>query len=325
VPQVDLVWVQFDSKADFVTKIYTAALKAGLLESAAELLTAQAAHETGWGKGRRGLYPDKCHGVMNNNVAGIKSGRRWRLDDKPICVTGTSECVKCKPGEEPSPECPPGQRLQFYPKVQWRAYPTLEDGVRGVVEFLDQTRYKKPRKLLLHGDTAFFRALGKAGYYTASPDVYHASSIRRLRTVRSMLETLRWQDALLRFDPGCLPKDGADGFWGAEGIAALKQFQAAQQLPAHGNRDKRTADALFKADPQLLPNSAWHKEAETESAALLSEKPSEPVATPGALSSEAPTAEIKPPRKRDAGKTAKRKKTARKKPKQAVDPEDPPT
>lgn len=232
MPQVDLDWIRFENKADFVTQIYNAALEAGLSPDAALLVTAQAAHETGWG--RR---------TMNWNLAGIKAGRWWR-NTRNYSTVGTKECVPCKKGETPSPECPPGQKLKTVNDVAWRAYANAVEGVKGILEVLDYGRYRESKRLLLAGNPTFFRQLGKDGWYTASQEVYYRSSMHRLKAIKSMLETLRWQNALLAHDAGCLPKFGADGFWGGEGKAALKAYQAENGLPAHGNRDRTTAIAL---------------------------------------------------------------------------------
>ena len=50
-----------------------------------------------------------------------------------------------------------------------------------------------------------------------------------------------WQSALLRWDPGCLPRWGADGLWGTESKRALVRFEQAHKHRADGVRDPFTA------------------------------------------------------------------------------------
>lgn len=52
------------------------------------------------------------------------------------------------------------------------------------------------------------------------------------------------QEALLRWDPGCLPKYGADGDFGRETEDALKAFQKAAELPVTGVYDEATRAKL---------------------------------------------------------------------------------
>jgi peptidoglycan hydrolase-like protein with peptidoglycan-binding domain len=228
--RVDLEFTQFDNRAHFAETIYKAALGAGLEPAAAEILTAQAAHETNWGLGRHGKYPDDCRGMPNNNAFGIKVSPSWDEADKPWSTTMTEE----------------REHGQMVPaRARWRAWPTLEDGVRGAVDFLDQARYRKALAKLRAGDTSFFEALGRAGYYTGLVSEYVSSSMWRLRKIRSMLDVLRWQRALLADDPACLPKFGADGEVGSEVKAALRVYQARHGLPVTGLRDEATAAVLF--------------------------------------------------------------------------------
>lgn len=56
------------------------------------------------------------------------------------------------------------------------------------------------------------------------------------------------QEALLRWDAGCLPKYGADGDFGAETEKAVQAFQQATGLPVTGVYDEATRAAL----------TAWH-------------------------------------------------------------------
>jgi hypothetical protein len=57
---------------------------------------------------------------------------------------------------------------------------------------------------------------------------------------------LAWQEALLRWDPNCLPRWGADGAWGGESKAALRAFERAHKHRVDGMRDPFTALLLKK-------------------------------------------------------------------------------
>jgi len=249
-----LFWVQFKSPADFTYKLYCAACKAGHSRQSALLVCAHSAHETGWGKGRHGKYPNECRGVMNNNCFGIKPGRAWLAADKPICIVGTSECVPCKEGEERDPECPPGQRKEFVEREHWRAYATLEEGVSGLAEFLDQPLYKRSRAMLLRGDQKYFYALGETRppYYTADPHVYEKSALGRLKLCRRFIKTYRLQAALLLTNAEALPEYGMDGYFGREVTNALRAYQKLCGLHVNGRLDDETCIAL-NLQQVLLP------------------------------------------------------------------------
>ena len=52
------------------------------------------------------------------------------------------------------------------------------------------------------------------------------------------------QRLLLKWDPACLPKCGADGDFGSETQRAVRDFQATHDLPATGVYDETTRDLL---------------------------------------------------------------------------------
>jgi N-acetylmuramoyl-L-alanine amidase len=53
-----------------------------------------------------------------------------------------------------------------------------------------------------------------------------------------------FQQCLLRWDPECLPKYGADGDYGSESVSAVTKFQEAHGLTATGSIDGVTAALL---------------------------------------------------------------------------------
>ncbi|MCA9667398.1 MAG: glucosaminidase domain-containing protein [Myxococcales bacterium] len=159
MPEVPAKRTTWPSRAAFARDVHAAAVMGGLDPLPAAILTAQSAHETGWG-GK----------VYNFNMAGLKAREGWRKS-RPYTVLGGSECIDCKPGEEPSPECPPGQRLKGE-RMFWRAYDSLREGVDGVLALLQADRYAKARACLRAGDPWYFVQVGEDGWFSAGQDVY---------------------------------------------------------------------------------------------------------------------------------------------------------
>lgn len=62
-------------------------------------------------------------------------------------------------------------------------------------------------------------------------------------------DVMEWQRALLRWNPGCLPKHGPDGDWGGESKRALISFQRAQNISRTGQRDPFTQLILLQRFP----------------------------------------------------------------------------
>lgn len=62
-----------------------------------------------------------------------------------------------------------------------------------------------------------------------------------------------WQQALLRWDPNCLPKYGADGDWGRESRYALVRFQRQKGMKATKMQDPFTELVLLRDYPD--PNT----------------------------------------------------------------------
>lgn len=61
-----------------------------------------------------------------------------------------------------------------------------------------------------------------------------------------LITDLDWQQALVNWDPTCLPKYGADGVWGGESKKALVKFQQMNNLPVTAVRDPFTELMLIK-------------------------------------------------------------------------------
>ena len=86
------------------------------------------------------------------------------------------------------------------------------------------------------------------------------------------------QKALLKWDPTCLPKYGADGDFGGETEAALRAFQAAENLPVTGIYDDATRKALTDEKPTEEPENPNNGGTDDSE---LSNEPAKPVASVG--------------------------------------------
>lgn|SRR5512135_2467330 len=112
------------TKAEFWDKVPVAAgLAADLLGVDRDLITAQAALESGWGK-----HMPRCKdGSYSWNLFGIKAGKTW------------AGAV----AEEDTREWSHGKYVTV--KARFRAYPTLAAGFRGYADFIrSNLRYKIP-------------------------------------------------------------------------------------------------------------------------------------------------------------------------------------
>jgi hypothetical protein len=75
-------------------------------------------------------------------------------------------------------------------------------------------------------------------------------AMEKMRADARRLETITaWQEALLRWDTGCLPKYGADGDWGNESKQALVAFERDHKHKADGLRDPFTEQLLIEKYP----------------------------------------------------------------------------
>ena len=86
------------------------------------------------------------------------------------------------------------------------------------------------------------------------------------------------QKALLAWDAKCLPKYGADGDFGGETEAALRAFQAAENLPVTGVYDEATRKALTAEKPTEEPENPNNGGTDDSE---LSDEPAKPVASVG--------------------------------------------
>ena len=147
VPEVvpDNTRAEFSSPKDFVEKLWplaqTAAEKLG---TRPEVLVAQSALETGWGK----FISKDANGQTSNNLFNIKAGKDW--EGKRVSI----ETVEFRNGRAVKEQ------------ADFRAYDSLEDSLADYVSFLQTSpRYEKA---LEHAENpeVFIQLLHKAGYAT---------------------------------------------------------------------------------------------------------------------------------------------------------------
>jgi len=96
-----------------------------------------------------------------------------------------------------------------------------------------------------------FDGHGYFGHHHFGKGTCPGKSLRQLIECRRMdypglEDAAAWQSALLRWDPSCLPKYGADGFWGEESRQALVRFEKAYRHKVDGLRDPFTELLLLK-------------------------------------------------------------------------------
>lgn len=150
---------------------------------AAVILTAQLALES-----------KRFASVQNWNLGGIKCGKHWRgcwqffsTLEHWTPEEHAEHVAKQKPGDtitDVGPSERPGRRVYRVTGRQeankFRAFESLESAMAHHVAFLASERYAPARALLLDGQAeAFALELGRAGYYTAPPEVY-ARGVRLL-------------------------------------------------------------------------------------------------------------------------------------------------
>lgn len=151
--------------------------------AAAVILTAQLALES-----------KRFAAVQNWNLGGLKCGSRWKGCWQYFSTLEhwtpeelAAHRAKLAPGDtiaDVGPSERPGRRVYRVTGRQeanrFRAFESLESAMAHHVAFLASERYAPARQLLLDGQAeAFARELGRAGYYTAPPDVY-AKGVRLL-------------------------------------------------------------------------------------------------------------------------------------------------
>ncbi|MGB0721575.1 MAG: flagellar assembly peptidoglycan hydrolase FlgJ [Gammaproteobacteria bacterium] len=172
---------RFTSPADFVRELMPAArAAASRLGVAPEVLVAQAAHETGWGR----HIPEKADGQSSHNLFGIKAGSSW---DGDRVNKSTFEVVDGLPRR---------QRADF------RAYDSFEACLRDYARVIQgQDRYTDA---LAHAGSAsgYLQGLQSGGYAT---DPQYAEKIGAL------LNSERFRDAVEQTRASALRADSGQG------------------------------------------------------------------------------------------------------------------
>ncbi|TKB47254.1 flagellar assembly peptidoglycan hydrolase FlgJ [Ferrimonas sediminicola] len=142
--------VDFSSPQSFVNSLMPEARKAARqLGVSPELLVAQSALETGWG---RKVLPSQ--GGSSHNLFNIKSGSNWQGDRVRVNALEVEQGV------------PVRRRSEF------RVYDSIEQSFQDFVEFVRRPRYQDA--LDAGNDEGFIRGLQQAGYAT---DPHYADKV----------------------------------------------------------------------------------------------------------------------------------------------------
>ena len=159
----------FESPEHFIQQLYPAAEKiAKEMGVSPKAIISQAALETGWGKFMITDTSSDTQPENSYNFFGIKADHRW--DGDTVTVT--------------THEYRDGQRITE--KADFRAYPSIEAGLKDYSEFLQSQRYDKA--LAAGTDVEqYAKELQQAGYAT---DPRYAEKITRIANSELMNTTL---------------------------------------------------------------------------------------------------------------------------------------
>lgn len=148
----------WESVKDFVNDVWPHALKASeKLGVDADVLMAQSALETGWGK----HLPINADGSSSFNLFGIKADHRWQGEKIEITTREYRHGVMQQE------------------KSEFRTYDSVSQAFEDYTDFIiTSPRYQKALEFGYDGE-AYARELQKAGYAT---DPNYASKINRVRT-----------------------------------------------------------------------------------------------------------------------------------------------
>ncbi|MBB1268095.1 flagellar assembly peptidoglycan hydrolase FlgJ [Shewanella sp. SR44-3] len=143
----------FTGPEHFVSVLYPHAEKAAKsLGTTPEVLIAQSALETGWGK----KMVRRTDGTISNNLFNIKADKRWGGNKTTVSTLEFEKGIAVKQ------------------KADFRMYDNLEQSFKDFVSFLeDGERYQEARKVA-NEPVKFINALQKAGYAT---DPHYAKKV----------------------------------------------------------------------------------------------------------------------------------------------------
>lgn len=146
----------FATPRDFVQGVWDyASIAADMLGVSTEVVVAQAALETGWGK----RIMSHLGGKSSNNLFGIKADERWSGDKAYV----------------PTTEFRHGRMVREY--AAFRAYDSLEEGFRDYVNFVSSGKRYQGALDAASNPEQYVRELHKAGYAT---DPEYSDKITRI-------------------------------------------------------------------------------------------------------------------------------------------------
>lgn len=139
--------VPFDDRDDFITQAALAYDDAGATPLELSLLVAHSALATGFGRN-----------VWNYNIGVLKASGAYLEAGEPWVWLWGEENVS---------------GVLVPKRMRWRAYTSLAQSARDLLEVLGADRYQEARILLEKGDKNWYSALGHSGFYTHRPVSEH--------------------------------------------------------------------------------------------------------------------------------------------------------
>lgn len=176
MPEVAIKPVSYTGRRpQFARELVAAFQSNGVSYAGSLILASHVCVSTGWGKS-----------VDNYRIAGMKADAAWRAS-KPYTVVRGCECVAGYANvNDPKCYCSEGKG-QKYSQSYWRAYNNLTESAADFVGVLRGDRYAAALALAQAGDTEYFAAVGRAGWYTADPATVKKYGETHLEEIRGYL------------------------------------------------------------------------------------------------------------------------------------------
>lgn len=145
MPQVEVKRIHWSSAKAFALDVLAAFERCGLSKTSAEMLAAHACLSSGWG----GMKNNS--GLANYMITGIKATDLEHQDWIELHGTEWHSTGHNYVGA----------------MMKWRAFSTLDESCKAMLEKLQQPRYTNSLSMLIAGDENYMSQVGIDGWYTA--------------------------------------------------------------------------------------------------------------------------------------------------------------